>query len=61
MKKSQAINYFGGVVKLAATLTVSHSSVSQWGEVIPEKQALKLERITNGKLKYDPSLYCDVA
>ena len=61
MKKSIAIKHFGGVVKLASALSVSHSSVSQWGDVIPEKQALKLEKITNGKLKYDPSLYCDAA
>jgi DNA-binding transcriptional regulator YdaS (Cro superfamily) len=61
MKKSLAIKYFGGVVKLASVLAVSHSSVSQWGEIIPEKQALKLEKITSGELKYDPSLYFDAA
>lgn len=57
MKKSVALKHFGGVVKLAEALTVSHSSVSQWGEIIPEKQALRLDWLTNGKLKYDPAFY----
>jgi len=35
----------------------STGSVSQWKEIIPEKQAMRLERITGGKLVYDESLY----
>ncbi len=57
MKKTDAIAHFDSKSKLAKVLGISHSSVSQWGEVIPEKQALKLERITGGALKYEPSLY----
>lgn len=56
MRKHEVIEYFGGVSKTASTLG-SHPAVCRWGEVIPEKQAFVIERITNGKLKYDASLY----
>ncbi|HCT3403221.1 TPA: hypothetical protein OTT52_005591 [Klebsiella michiganensis] len=38
-------------------LGVTHSAVCQWGNVIPQKQAFVIERITKGKLKYDANLY----
>ncbi len=57
MRKSDAITHFGNQSKLASTLGIAPASVSQWGEIIPEKQALRLERITDGALKYDPNLY----
>ncbi|MBF7747562.1 Cro/CI family transcriptional regulator [Klebsiella pneumoniae] len=47
----------GGISKTAIALGVTHSAVCQWGNVIPQKQAFVIERITNGKLKYDASLY----
>ena len=49
------------VKKLSEALSISHSSVSQWGEIIPEKQALRLEKLTAGELKYDPLLYVSAA
>ena len=61
MKKADVIAYFSNQAKIAAVLGVARASVSQWGEVIPEKQALRLERITDGALKYDPSLYLKAA
>jgi DNA-binding transcriptional regulator YdaS (Cro superfamily) len=57
MQKSVVINYFGNQTKVARKLNISDASVSEWGEIIPEKQALRLERITNGALQYDPTLY----
>ena len=57
MRKSDAIEHFGKAKHLAAELGISSGSVSQWGDVIPEKQALRLERITEGALRYDPTLY----
>ncbi|HHD2712165.1 TPA: Cro/CI family transcriptional regulator [Klebsiella oxytoca] len=57
MRKHEVIEYFGGVSKTASTLGISHPAVCRWGNVIPEKQAFVIERITNGKLKYDASLY----
>lgn len=57
MKRSKAIEYFGSQVNLAKGLGITKSSVSQWSDLVPEKQALKLDRITGGQLKYDPTYY----
>lgn len=57
MRKSEVIEHFGGVSKTASALGISHPAVCRWGDVIPEKQAFVIERITKGKLKYDSSLY----
>ncbi|ENJ9082813.1 Cro/Cl family transcriptional regulator [Escherichia coli] len=55
MRKSDVINYFGGVCKTAEALGIKHPSVSEWPEIIPEGRAYQLEKITNGKLKVDVS------
>lgn len=57
MYKASVLNHFGGTVKTAGALGISHSAVCQWTEIVPEKQALRIDRITKGRLKYDPSLY----
>ncbi|MGK3372446.1 Cro/CI family transcriptional regulator [Citrobacter youngae] len=57
MLKSKVVDYYGGISKTAVALGVTHSAVCQWGDVIPQKQAFVLDRITKGKLKYDASLY----
>ena len=57
MLKNKVVEYYGGISKSAIALGVTHSAVCQWGNVIPQKQAFVIERITNGKLKYDASLY----
>ncbi|MGU0015537.1 Cro/CI family transcriptional regulator [Escherichia coli] len=56
MRKSDVINYFGGVSKPPKP-GIKHPSVSEWPEIIPEGRAYQLEKITNGKLKVDVSLY----
>lgn len=61
MLKKTVIKYFGNQLKAAEALGLTRGSVSQWREVIPEKQALRVEKITEGALKYDPSLYCKSA
>lgn len=57
MRKTDVVNYFGGISKTANALGISHPAVSRWGDVIPEKQAFVIERITSGVLKYDPTQY----
>lgn len=57
MYKNLVVQYFGGVVKVAEALGLKHPAVSRWGNVIPEKQAMRLERITKGALRYEPKLY----
>ena len=61
MLKQRLIDHSGSGTKLAEFLKISQSSVSQWGDVIPEKQALRIEKLTNGALKYDASFYTKLA
>lgn len=57
MLKKIVVDYFGNQLKTAKALNLSRGYVSQWGDVIPEMQALRIEKLTNGALKYDPALY----
>ncbi len=57
MLKSDVLNYFGTKTAIAHALQISASAVTQWKEVIPEKQAYRLELITKGALKVNPTLY----
>lgn len=57
MKKSDVVEHFGTLEKIAVALGISVSAVSQWGEIIPEKNAYRLQEITEGKLKVQHSLY----
>lgn len=57
MKKDDVLKYFGTLERVAATLGISVSAVSQWGKIIPEKNAYRLQEITKGKLKVQHSLY----
>ncbi len=61
MYKRDVISHFHRATEVCKVLGLTSGSVSQWGDVIPEKQALKLDRITAGKLKYDPALYKQAA
>ena len=42
---------------LANFLKISQPAVSQWLDIIPEAQAMKLERASDGVLKYDDDVY----
>jgi hypothetical protein len=58
MLKQTVVDYFDKKPSaLAKALGVAPASVSDWGDVIPEKRAFQLERLTDGALKYDASLY----
>jgi hypothetical protein len=61
MYKQEAISFFTSQKKLAAALKVTSGAISHWEDVIPEKQALRLHNLTDGKLKYEPSMYTDAA
>jgi hypothetical protein len=41
----------------AEALGITKSAVSQWGEVIPEGVAYKLQVMTAGVLRVDPAFY----
>jgi DNA-binding transcriptional regulator YdaS (Cro superfamily) len=57
MKVETVLDFYKTQQLLATALGISQAAVSKWGDIMPEKQALKLDRITNGELKYDPELY----
>lgn len=50
MTKTQAIQHFGSISKLAKALKVSYEAVRQWEEV-PELRQYQLELITKGVLR----------
>jgi transcriptional repressor of cell division inhibition gene dicB len=57
MFKNIVLNYFNGVTPLAKSLGISKGAISQWGDIIPEKNAYRIQEITNGALKVDTKLY----
>lgn len=61
MYKNKVVDHFGTQSAVAKALKIARSCVCGWGDVIPEKHALKLERLTvkdpKGQLTYDESLY----
>lgn len=57
MLKSSALAFYKNLSAIAEALGITHQAVSQWGPVVPEGTAYKLESLTRGKLKVDPALY----
>ncbi|EHN8802015.1 Cro/CI family transcriptional regulator [Enterobacter asburiae] len=57
MKTEDVIKHFGKKANVARALNIARSSVSEWGELVPERRAARLEKITGGALKYDSVLY----
>ncbi|HDG7584013.1 transcriptional regulator [Klebsiella pneumoniae] len=57
MFKQDAINYFGSKSKLAKAAGVAPASVSVWGDLVPEKNAMRLQLASGGVLQYDPKVY----
>lgn len=57
MFKKDVISHFGTLETVANILGISVSAVSQWKEIIPEKNAYRLQELTNGQLKINRELY----
>jgi len=57
MRKKQVIDHFGTQRAVARALGISDAAVSQWKEIIPEKDAYRLEIVTAGALKYQEKSY----
>jgi len=57
MLKSDVIAYFGRPSLAAKALGVTKSTVSNWKIRVPPLQAARLERLTHGKLRFDPDAY----
>jgi hypothetical protein len=59
MQKETVIKHFGSAARVARALGVSRQAVHKWPDLIPELSALRLDRITEGKLRYDEDEYRD--
>lgn len=58
MRLSDAVSYFGTQQKLADALQIKQGAISSWNrDRIPMARALQIERLTDGKLHADLSLY----
>ena len=57
MYKSDVIAFFKSKSALAKVLGITPGAISQWKEIIPEKQAYRLRDLTKGELKINRELY----
>lgn len=57
METQRVVDLYGTKAAIARALDISQVAVTRWGNVVPKGRALELERITNGELKCDLSLY----
>lgn len=61
MRKTDVLKHFdpedSSLQATATALGITKSAVSQWGDVIPEGVAYKLQVMTAGVLRVDPAMY----
>jgi hypothetical protein len=58
MQKAAVIAHFdNSPVKVARALGITRSAVNQWPELVPLRQALRLQAVTNGDLPVDLAAY----
>ena len=60
MQYTEVIAHYGTEHKAAEALNITRQAVNYWsasGGRVPELQAIKLHRLTRGRLRYDPSAY----
>ncbi|QEY25813.1 Cro/CI family transcriptional regulator [Neisseria zalophi] len=57
MLTKDVIDFYGTKIAVARALGISPSAVTQWKEIVPEKQAYRIQGLTGGKLKINPQLY----
>lgn len=51
MKTQAAVDYYGGIKKLAAVLDIWTNTIARWGEYPPMAKQYEIEVKTGGKLK----------
>jgi len=64
MYKEHVVDYFGSQANVAKMLGLTRQALQLWEDIIPEKHALKLERLTKDEkypLIYVPELYEDLS
>ena len=51
MKTEEAVKRFGSKYRIAQILGITRQAVGQWGDNVPELQALKLEKLEREMVK----------
>lgn len=57
MFTKDAVTFFGSKSCLAAAAGVRLPSLYKWGELVPERRAMRLQTASGGALIYDPAVY----
>jgi hypothetical protein len=57
MRKRDVLARFDGPVKTAAALGITRSAVAQWGDLVPERIAWRVQHLTDGALSVNTRLY----
>lgn len=57
MNKTAVIEYFGSHRKAAEALGLTSQAISMWKNPIPEGVAYKVQVMSKGKLRVDPTVY----
>lgn len=60
MRTADVIEHFGSKAKTARALGVGRAAVTKWGDQVPPLRAAQIQRLTRGKLKFDPDSYLHV-
>lgn len=57
MLKADVKAHFGTLDAIADAIGITKSAVSNWDKIVPQGSAYKIQVVTGGKLRVDPSLY----
>lgn len=61
MRTKDVVDHFGSVQKVADVLGIFRSAIYQWGEDVPPRRALEIEKLTRGKLKAPPVVSAELS
>lgn len=59
MLKRDAVKFYGNEARLAKALGIDRSAVFRWSKWVPLLRAMRLEKLSGGKLKCDPNAYLE--
>lgn len=57
MRKTDVHKHFKTWAAVGRAIGYTRSAVQQWPDIIPEAAAYRIERVTDGALKVDPTIY----
>jgi hypothetical protein len=59
MLTRDVLSYYGGPTAAARAVNITRAAVYQWGDLVPALTALKFERASKGKLKFNNAAYLE--